>query len=226
MRNIYVYYTRNNYKMVIDILLLVVACVALIRGWRKGAIVQLLQLVGIYVAMLVAADHADKVGSLLTSDPGISYILGYVLIIVAGWLFVWIIAPLFRKLLFFEVLRKFDSLLGMFFSFAAALVIVSLLLSLFVTANLGSIRTEKVLELGSNGLTPEQIKEYAEMIERKDESLRDYFEPKYIDFETLEESEFFYPLADFGAQICPGLKDVERQMVEWSLNMAAKYDRE
>ena len=64
------------------------------------------------------------------------------------------------------------------------------------------------------------------MIERKDESLRDYFEPKYVDFETLEESRLFYPLADFGADLCPGLEDVQYQMVEWALNMAAKYDRE
>lgn len=212
--------------MVIDILLLIVACLSLVYGWRKGAIVLFLQLVGIYLATLIATDHADSVGSMLTNDPGMSYLLGYVVIIVVVWIFVWMIAPLFRKVLFFDFLRKCDSLLGMLFSFVSTLVIVSVSLSLFSTANLGNIRAEKVLELGSSGLTPEQIKEYAEMIERKDESLRDYFEPKYIDFETLEESRLFYPLADFGADLCPGLEDVQYQMVEWALNMAAKYDRE
>ena len=137
-----------------------------------------------------------------------------------------IVAPLLRKILLFDVLKGFDSLIGMLFSFASAVVIISVTLSLFETVNLGSVRTDKLLELGSSSLTSEQIEEYVAMIERKDESLRDYFEPKYVDFETLNESVLFYPLANFGAAICPGLQDVQHQMVEWTLNMAAKYDRE
>lgn len=213
-------------KMVIDIVLLVVACVALLYGWRKGAIVLLLQLVGIYVAILLAPDYAGRVGAVITDDQGLAYMLGYVAIIIGAWLVLWVIAPLFRKILFFDALRRVDSLLGMLFSFLATGVIVSVLLSLFVTVNIGAMRTEKVLELGSSALTPEQVEEYADMIERKDASLRDYFEPKYIDYKTLEESKFFYPLADFGASICPGLKQVQKQIVEWTLNMVAKYDRE
>lgn len=211
--------------MVIDILLLVVACVAMLYGWRKGAIVLLLQLVGTYVAILLAPDYADKVGGLVTSDQGLAYILGYVAIILGAWIFLWVVAPLFRKILFFDALRKIDSLLGMLFSLLASGVIVSVLLSLFLTLNIGSIRPEKILELGSSGLTDNQISEYADMIERKDEKLRDYFEPKYIDYKTLEESKFFYPLANFGTAICPSLKEAERQMMEWTLNTAAKYDR-
>ena len=64
------------------------------------------------------------------------------------------------------------------------------------------------------------------MIEHKDERLRDYFEPKYVDYETLAESKVFYPLANFGATICPTIKDAERQMMEWTLNTIAEYDRE
>lgn len=212
--------------MVIDIILIVLICLALFYGLRKGAIVLVLQLVAIYAATLVAADHADKVGSIFTDDPGLSYLLGYVLLILGVWLFIWIIAPLLRKILFFDALKRFDSLIGMLFSVASAVVIISVSLSLFETVNLGSIRADKLLELGSSGLTTEQIQEYTEMIERKDESLRDYFEPKYVDFETLEESIFFYPLAKFGAAICPSLQDVQHKMMEWTLNMAAKYDRE
>ena len=217
---------RNIYKMVIDILLLIIACVALIYGWRKGAVVLLLQLVGIYVAILLAPDYADNVGAVVTDDEGLAYLVGYAAIILGAWIFLWIVAPLFRKILFFDALRKVDSLLGMLFSFFAAGVVVSVLLSLFVTANIGAIRPERVLELGSAGLTEEQVEEYADMIERKDDTLRDYFEPKYIDYKTLDESKFFYPLADFGATICPTLKKAQQQIMEWTLNMAAKYDGE
>jgi uncharacterized membrane protein required for colicin V production len=211
--------------MVIDILLLIVACVALLYGWRKGAVVLLLQLVGIYVAILLAPDYADDVGAIITEDQGLAYLLGYAAIILGAWIVLWIIAPLFRKILFFDALRKVDSLLGMAFSFLATGVIVSVLLSLFVTANIGVIRTDKVLELGSSGLTTEQVEEYTDMIERKDKDLRDFFEPKYIDYETLDESKFFYPLANFGEEIFPSLKVVEQQMMEWTLNTVAKYDR-
>ena len=216
---------RNIYIMVIDILLLIVACVALLYGWRKGAVVLLLQLVGIYVAILLAPDYADDVGAIITEDQGLAYLLGYAAIILGAWIVLWIIAPLFRKILFFDVLRKVDSLLGMAFSFLATGVIVSVLLSLFVTANIGVIRTDKVLELGSSGLTTEQVEEYTDMIERKDKDLRDFFEPKYVDYETLDESKFFYPLANFGEEIFPSLKVVEQQMMEWTLNTVAKYDR-
>ena len=216
---------RNIYIMVIDILLLIVACVALLYGWRKGAVVLLLQLVGIYVAILLAPDYADDVGAIITEDQGLAYLLGYAAIILGAWIVLWIIAPLFRKILFFDALRKVDSLLGMAFSFLATGVIVSVLLSLIVTANIGVIRTDKVLELGSSGLTTDQVEEYTDMIERKDKDLRDFFEPKYIDYETLDESKFFYPLANFGEEIFPSLKVVEQQMMEWTLNTVAKYDR-
>lgn len=212
--------------MVIDIILLIVACVALLYGWRKGAIVLLLQLVGIYVAILLAPDYADNVGALITDDQGLAYLLGYAVIILGAWIVLWVIAPIFRKILFFDALRNFDSLLGMVFSFLATGGIVSVLLSLFVTANIGAIRTDKVLELGSLGLSDEQVAEYTDMIERKDKDLCDFFEPKYIDYKVLDESKFFYPLANFGEEICPSLKKVQQKMMEWTLNTVAKYDRE
>ena len=63
--------------MIIDIILLIVMCVALLYGWRKGAIVQLLQLAGIFLAILLAPDFADEVGAIFTEDTGLAYLLGY-----------------------------------------------------------------------------------------------------------------------------------------------------
>ena len=201
-------------------------CVALLYGWRKGAIVQFLQLAGIYLAILLAPDFADEVGAIFTEDAGLAYLLGYGAIIIGAWVVLWIIAPLFRKMLFFEALRHVDSMLGMLFSFIATIIIVSVLFSLFATANIGEIRSDKILELGTSGLTASEIEEYAEMIESRDESLRDYFEPKYIDYELLDESKFFNPLANFGRDIFPELEEAESKIMEWTLNIAAEYDRE
>lgn len=212
--------------MIIDIILLIVMCVALLYGWRKGAIVQFLQLAGIYLAILLAPDFADEVGAIFTEDAGLAYLLGYGAIIIGAWVVLWIIAPLFRKMLFFEALRHVDSMLGMLFSFIATIIIVSVLFSLFVTANIGEIRSDKILELGTSGLTASEIDEYAEMIESRDESLRDYFEPKYIDYELLDESKFFNPLANFGRDIFPELEEAQMRIMEWTLNIAAEYDGE
>lgn len=212
--------------MVIDIVLLIVICVALIYGWRKGAIVQLLQLVGVYLAILLAPDFADEVGAVFTEDAGLAYLIGYGVIIIGAWIVLWIIAPLFRKMLFFDALRRIDSMLGLLLAFIATIVITSVLFSLFVTANIGDIRSDKILELGTSGLTAAEIEEYAEMLESRDESLRDYFEPKYIDYKTLDESKFFNPLVEFGEDIFPGLEKAQREIMEWTLNMAAEYDRE
>lgn len=212
--------------MVIDIVLLIVICVALLYGWRKGAIVQFLQLAGVYLAILLAPDYADEVGVIFTEDAGLAYLIGYGVIIIGAWIALWIVAPLFRKMLFFDALRRIDSMLGMVLSFVATIIIVSVLFSLFVTANIGDMRSDKILELGTSGLTAAEIDEYAEMLESRDESLRDYFEPKYIDYKTLDESKFFNPLAEFGKDIFPGLEEAQREIMEWTLNMAAKYDGE
>ncbi|MBO5890234.1 MAG: CvpA family protein [Alistipes sp.] len=212
--------------MVIDIVLLIVICVALLYGWRKGAIVQFLQLAGVYLAILLAPDYADEVGAIFTEDAGLAYLIGYGVIIIGAWIALWIVAPLFRKMLFFDALRRIDSMLGMVLSFVATIIIVSVLFSLFVTANIGDMRSDKILELGTSGLTAAEIDEYAEMLESRDESLRDYFEPKYIDYKTLDESKFFNPLAEFGKDIFPGLEEAQREIMEWTLNMAAKYDGE
>lgn len=212
--------------MVIDIVLLIVICVALLYGWRKGAIVQFLQLAGVYLAILLAPDYADEVGAIFTEDAGLAYLIGYGVIIIGAWIALWIVAPLFRKMLFFDALRRIDSMLGMALSFVATIIIVSVLFSLFVTANIGDMRSDKILELGTSGLTAAEIDEYAEMLESRDESLRDYFEPKYIDYKTLDESKFFNPLAEFGKDIFPGLEEAQREIMEWTLNMAAKYDGE
>ena len=217
------YYTQ---VMVIDIILLIIALVALLYGWRKGAIVQLLQFAGIYLAILLAPDFADQVGAVFTEDAGLAYLLGYAAIIIGVWLFLWIIAPLFRKLLLFDALRSVDSMLGVIFSLVATTIVVSVLFSLFIPVNIGEIRSEKILELGTSGLTASEIEEYAQMLEAKDESLREYFEPKYIDYEVLDESKLFNPLAEFGTKIFPELKEAEQHIMEWTLNIAAEYDRE
>lgn len=210
--------------MIIDIVLIAFALIALIVGWRKGFIVQLLQLIGLYIAVLIAPDFADEVGKIFTDDPGLAYLAGFGVIIIGAWIVIWVIAPLFRKILFFDTLRALDSLLGMALALATTVIITSVLCSLLVTANIGDMRPEKVLELGSDGLSPDMIEEYAEMLENKDARVREYFEPKYVAYETLDESKLFGPLAEFGEAICPGLEEIEEEVMEMALSIKSSYE--
>lgn len=210
--------------MIIDIILIALALIALVVGWRKGFIVQLLQVVGLYVAILFAPDYADAIGKNLSTDPGLAYLIGFGIIILGVWIFVWIIAPLFRKLLLFDFLKKIDSLLGMALSVVAVALITAVLCSLFTTVNIGEMRAEKVLELGSQGLTPEMVEEYADMLENRDARVREYFEPKYIDYETLDESILFNELAKFGEEVFPELEEIEEEVLEWALTVKSEYE--
>lgn len=211
--------------MIIDIILLVVAIFALVMGWRRGFIVQLCQLIGLYFAILIAPEFAGEVGAAFSNDPGVAYLLGFAIIIVGAWLLIWIIAPLLRKMLFWEFLRKLDSILGLALAFVTFLIITSVGCSVFSTANIGEVRAEKILELGASGLSAEEFEEYAERINSKDLSMLDCFESKYVDFETLDSSILFYPMVSLGDALCPGLEDFKEDMVELAVNLASTDER-
>ena len=216
----YLYY----FLMIIDLAIITLVCIAMICGWRKGAFVQLLQLIGLYIAILLAPEFANLVGGIFTDDPGLAYLSGFIVIILGVWIITWVIAPLCRKILFFKSLKQLDSMIGLVFTLLTSIIVLAVLSSIFLTANIGNLRVDKVLELGSSGLTPEQIEEYTALLESRDESLRDYFEPKYVDYETLDESKLFYMLAAFGDTICPGLEDVQGEIMEWTLTMKSTYE--
>lgn len=207
--------------MIIDIIIAIVALVALVMGWRRGFVVQLCQLVALYIAILIAPEFAGQIGASFSDDPGLAYIIGFVIIIVGTWLVVWIIAPLLRKILFWDFLRNVDSLLGAVLALVAMVVITSVGCSLFRTANIGEVRTDKLLELGAQNLSPEERAEYVEKIENKDISMREYFESRYIDYDTLNESRLFMPLASMGDTLCPGLDDFKEEMMEIAVNIVA-----
>lgn len=209
--------------MIIDIIIIVLAIIAIVIGWRKGLIVQLLQLIGLYAAILFASDCADSVGEYFTSDPRIRYLVGFAVIVIGTFIFVWIIAPLFRKLLFFDILKRLDSLLGLSLALVATFIVTSVGCSLFESVNIGEMRPDKVLELGAQGLNHDNIEEYAEMLESRDSRLRDYFEPNYIAYETLDESKFFNTMAAFGESICPELKDIQEDILEWAITVKSNY---
>ncbi|MBO5971573.1 MAG: CvpA family protein [Alistipes sp.] len=208
--------------MIIDILFAVLAILSLILGWRKGFVVQLIQLIVLYAAILLAPELADSVGEIFTDDRSLTYLIGFVVIILVSWVVIRIIAPLFRKILLFGLLKKFDSLFGMVLSFFTMVIIVSVVCSLFVTANIGQMRADKVMELGAQGIDAETMEEYVEMFEEKDLRVRDFFEPNYVSYEVLDDSLLFNHLVDIGDVICPELEDIQEEILELAVGVKSK----
>lgn len=208
--------------MIIDILFAVLAILSLILGWRKGFVVQLIQLIVLYAAILLAPEFADSVGEIFTNDRSLTYLIGFVAIILVSWVVIRIIAPLFRKILLFGLLKKFDSLFGMVLSFFTMVIIVSVVCSLFVTANIGQMRADKVMELGAQGIDADTMEEYVEMFEDKDLRVRDFFEPNYVSYEVLDDSLLFNHLVDIGDVICPKLEDIQEEILELAVGVKSK----
>ncbi len=208
--------------MIIDILFAVLAILSLILGWRKGFVVQLIQLIVLYAAILLAPEFADSVGEIFTNDRSLTYLIGFVAIILVSWVVIRIIAPLFRKILLFGLLKKFDSLFGMVLSFFTMVIIVSVVCSLFVTANIGQMRADKVMELGAQGIDADTMEEYVEMFEDKDLRVRDFFEPNYVSYEVLDDSLLFNHLVDIGDVVCPELEDIQEEILELAVGVKSK----
>lgn len=208
--------------MIIDILFAVLAILSLILGWRKGFVVQLIQLIVLYAAILLAPEFADSVGEIFTDDRSLTYLIGFVVIILVSWVVIRIIAPLFRKILLFGLLKKFDSLFGMVLSFFTMVIIVSVICSLFVTVNIGQMRADKVMELGAQGIDADTMEEYVEMFEDKDLRVRDFFEPNYVSYEVLDDSLLFNHLVDIGDVICPKLEDIQEEILELAVGVKSK----
>ena len=208
--------------MIIDILFVVLTILSLILGWRKGFVVQLIQLILLYAAILLAPEFADSVGEIFTDDRSLTYLIGFVAIILVSWIVIRIIAPLFRKILLFGLLKKFDSLFGMVLSFFTMVIIASVVCSLFVTANIGQMRADKVMELGAQGIDADTMEEYVEMFEDKDLRVRDFFEPNYVSYEVLDDSLLFNHLVDIGDVVCPELEDIQEEILELAVGVKSR----
>ena len=199
--------------MVIDIVVAILAVWLFILGLRRGFIVELCHLVGIYAAVLLAPKFATQVGSLFMDDPGKAYLAGFFVIVACAVLLVWIIAPLVRMLVVWKPIRFFDSLLGGILSLATLIVVVASLLAIFDRINLGTeIRNDKLGEMfvEYEGRENELVEKLRTLNEGDvDGEMREFFHHKYISYETLASSMTYFPLVEFGVRIAPTIKQID-----------------
>jgi uncharacterized membrane protein required for colicin V production len=196
--------------MIIDIIILVLVLLATILGMRQGLITQLCYLIAIILTSLIAPSMATTLGSKITDNQGIAFITGFGIILLVAILLVWIVAPLLKKIIRWEKIRKINAILGAATAFASMIIIIAVACSTINTLNLGDVRMDKIEKLSRSYNSKEQMSKDISKLASKDASMRDYFEPRFIAYETLDDSMLFGFMTKLGDVVCPGLSTLQQ----------------
>jgi hypothetical protein len=145
------------------------------------------------------------------SDTIKAYIIGFIIIVAVAIVLVKIFAPMLRAIIVWDPFKRWDALCGAILNVVIAALTLGSLFTIFDQANIGNVpRREAFEELAESG-SAEDIMAFAD---GDIKGLRKYFEPRYVDYEVLESSVTFYPLARFGDIVTPSVsvvKDVFEQ---------------
>lgn len=207
----------------IDVIVIICVVWAFILGLKRGLVVQLCHLVGLYMAMLIAPRFATNVGSLIMDDPGKAYLAGFVLIVAAALILIWIIAPIIKAIIVWKPIKGIDMLLGGVLNIATVVIVIGALFSIFDRINLSpNIKQEKLYEIVENSTDGDIKSKILSLSEADiDNEMREYFEHKYVSYETLDNSICFFPLAKLGTELLPTIKTFDsiiRQEAERTIN--------
>ncbi|MBO5901135.1 MAG: CvpA family protein [Alistipes sp.] len=200
----------------IDVVVIIALVWAFILGIKRGLVVQLCHLVGLYMAMLIAPRFASDVGSLFMDDPGKAYLAGFVIIVAAALILIWVIAPIIKAVVVWKPIKGIDTVMGGVLNIATSLIVIAALFSIFDRINLSpNIKQDKLFEMVQNhdeGDIKEKILALSQA--NIDGQMREYFEHKYISYETLDKSISFFPLAKFGTRAIPTIKHFDSKIRE------------
>lgn len=119
----------------IDLITALVALWAIWCGWRRGFVMQVLGLLGIFIAIWLAAQFGGRCGEMLHLDEAYSLAGGFAVVLVVALIGIGIISRLMRKLLKFVGFGGFDALLGIVISLAKYLLLLSIIYSTFHRLN-------------------------------------------------------------------------------------------
>lgn len=118
-----------------DIIVYVALAWALVSGWWRGLAVQLLSLAGVVAALFIAAAYGRSLGELLGMDDSVAGVTGFIIIFIAVLVAVGVAARLLRTVFRFAGLGALDALLGVVFSVAKVLLVLSVLFAWFAALN-------------------------------------------------------------------------------------------
>lgn len=212
--------------MIIDIIIVVLLLLAVVLGIRQGLLTQICYLIAFIATSIFAPHVAAPIGSLFTDNAMLAFVIGFGIILIGAAVLVWLISPLLKKMLVWDVLRKINATLGAIVAVVSTVLILSLICTTANTANLGEVNTEKMAELISNCDSEAEVEQELEKIFQKDASMRDYFEPRFVAYETLDDSMLFGTLVWLGDNVCPSLGTFNDNVAQNLKHHAANYAAE
>ena len=191
--------------MIIDIVIVAFLLISIILGLRQGILTQMCYLLAVVAVAMLAPGIAAPIGLIFTDNEVTAHAIGFGIMLLGAVILIWLIAPLLKKLLFWDALRTINALLGAAIAFATTTLLLSMLCTTINTANLGEIDRERVGELIKACDNEEELEGKFNMMLDKDVSMRDYYQSQYIDYKTLDESRLFYKLVELGDYVYPHL---------------------
>ncbi len=201
--------------MVIDIIFVVALLLALILGYRQGLITEIFMLIAVITTAFVAPAVAAPLGLLFTDNELLAFTAGFAIMLLGAVILVWLIAPLLKKLVIGKKLGKINSIIGACVAFVSMILFLSVASTMFNTANIGDPDTEKIeayVDECSNGQSEEDLRQGIDNlgdILSKKSSMREYFKPRFVEYETLDESLLFNGFMWIGDNICPSIQELQ-----------------
>ena len=201
--------------MVIDIIYIVALLIAIIIGIRQGLLTQIFMLIALVTTALVAPTVAAPLGLMFTDNELLAFTAGFGIMLLGAVVLVWLIAPLIKKLIIGKTLSRINSFLGACIAFATTVLLLGVASTIFNTANIGDPDTEKIeayVNECSNSQSEEELREGIDNlgdILNKRASMREFFKPRYVEYETLDESVLFEYFMWVGDNICPEIEELQ-----------------
>lgn len=119
----------------IDIAILLILAYGAYRGYRNGLIVELCGILGIVVGAYLAYNFSDELAAHISLPKEVAVIVAFMTILIVIIITIIIVARIISKILSFGGLGVVNGLLGMAASLFKTVVVLSLLVSSFITLN-------------------------------------------------------------------------------------------
>ncbi len=120
---------------IIDIICLVFLVYALYRGFKNGLLLELGSIVSLLVGVWLASRFGEKLGLWLGFDNTTAKVGGFVLLLIAVVLLMFMACRLVRLVIDFTGLGLFDRIGGCIVSVIKTALVLSLILNLFIPLN-------------------------------------------------------------------------------------------
>ncbi|MFI3322349.1 MAG: CvpA family protein [Rikenellaceae bacterium] len=120
---------------VIDIIFIIIALIALYRGYKNGLVVELCGILGIIIGIYIANRFSTSLATHIDIDQSIAVIIAFIALFCVSLLAVYLIAKVASGLLRFSGLGAINGMLGALASLLKTALIMSVIYTAFLALN-------------------------------------------------------------------------------------------